>query len=129
MTELKEKLQLYQSLKRQEAVLQKRLKQLKEAIESELLPPDARPGEQVECDIPGFSIKIQVKQRVKVNDALLEQKLYDRGLAWCFKTVPDYDLVEQAALNGLLSDTDLREIQEESSIYTALRVEKAAEDV
>lgn len=101
---LDQKIKLYKNLKQLEAGLKEKLEQLRLDILQEL--PESHPYKQA-------------RVRTSYNEEALADILIEKGLDWCFKSIPDESLVTQAYINGELTDSDLRDIRE-TTRYEAL---------
>lgn len=106
----------YYVLKEQQRLLDKQLKLLKRIISQEI--------EQGKQHSGRYHVTLQQRLRVTYDPAELEQLIYDKGL-WeeCTRSQVDESLVEQAFIEGKITDTDLRAIRK-STVNLALTVDE-----
>lgn len=112
----------FHALKRQEKLLKERLDTLSKRIKDTYGPGVHRVG-TVEAHV-------QIKRsKPKVDDVQLEQLLRDKNL-WTLgcKEVPDHSCVEQMYIEGVITDDDLRAINDGSNITVALTVKDIKEE-
>ena len=126
--ELNQKIAQYYKLSQQQNLLNKHLEALKKEIKNELLSNDKfKVDERThrKRTEDGFTATVRLRRGPpKYDSLLLHDLLVKKKAKWCFKLVPDLDLVEQAYIEGYLSDIDLRAINKGSNISLALEVEK-----
>lgn len=123
-------LEQYYILGQQEKMIKDRRKQLRDdIIKHHCLSVDGGRTWFRALAITGWDVKVQTKRRQKVDDSALEQLLVNKGL-WdqCKKEVVDHDLVEQAYIEGKITDKELRSIDGGRDVYLALTVEKVETD-
>lgn len=119
----------YKHLDKQNKLIEKRLKVLKEEIQEAMMEAhegEVHPGQTLTAELKNYRAILQLKQRkVSPDEAALEQLITDRGF-WdlCKKEVLDHDLVEQLYVEERLTDTDLRSIGKDSQIVPTLIVEE-----
>jgi hypothetical protein len=78
---------------------------------------------------PGWKVEVRLRRKQRIDDAALDALLESKGLLdQCSIKVIDYSLVEQAYLDGKLTDTDMREIDAGGVFSQALIVEKEGEE-
>lgn len=120
----------YYQLKRGLDLAQARLKTLRERI-IQNLPPIPEQGGSQEHIIGGYRVTEQVRRRTpKIEEHQLEQLIVDKNLAAdCMRLRVDHDLVEQAFIEGKITDQDLRSINGGSDITIALLVDKIEDGV
>lgn len=113
----------YFKLKMQIQMLSSRLEVLNKQIKESMFTDEV--GRE-HTTSTGVKACLQIRQsRPKPDEGLLEQLIESKGL-WdeCKKEVVDHNLVEQAYIEGKLTDDDLRSIGAETTITTALIVEE-----
>lgn len=114
----------YYKLKKQRDMITSRLDRLGERIKKSLLITPSH-----ELDGSDIKAKLQIRQsRPNYDQFLLTDLLERKGLDDCFKKVPDEDLVEQAWLNDLITDDDLRSIGAAPKVTLALTFEEVGDE-
>lgn len=105
MTNLDKKVEEYYKLKVVRDGLDERLKELSNQIKKSLSEGEHSFGKYI--------VEIQVRDRTSLDEFVAEDVLIRLGL-WpnASKVVVDPDAVESLYLQGLISDTDLREMRE-----------------
>lgn len=139
---LKANIKEYESLKRYEKSLKRRLDYLSKAIKagvvkhyahgsSSLHFPDPDDQTITYTEVPGYTAKVMFRTSTKVKPSGTVDALIEKYGLWeeCKKEIADPDLIEQAYLEGKLQDWQLRELKGESLTSMALAVEKEEKDV
>lgn len=110
----------YKKLKGMQDQLQERVLELRKRINNKMEHQSYMDGKYVYQN-DALKAELITVDRTTLDEHRAAEVLYNKGLNWCFKEVPDPDLVEQAYLQGLLTDSDLRYMRNPQ--YTkALRV-------
>lgn len=113
---LDELIDQYYKLKQQRNLLDKRINGLRNFI--------IRCAPHNDFQSSGYRVQTQMRTRVTYDPAELEQLIYDKGLeAECLRPQVDESLVEQAFIEGKITDTDLRAIRK-TTVNLALTVDE-----
>lgn len=118
--DLETKIKTYHNLDQLSKNARERADKLKEEIKEELGEGSHAFGE--------YRAVVQIKDRTKIDLEAAAQILTDKGLVQCFELVPNPDWIEQAYLEGALSDADLRDMRK-PQYSVALKTERILPDV
>lgn len=118
----------YRSIKSTKDFCDLRLKTLKNKIEPLLRSFGEEEEKGLSWKDEDISVRLSVVDRTALNEVRAAEILEEKGLTWCFKLVPDPSLVEQAYLQGALTDSDLREMRDPKYVQK-LKVESIGEYV
>lgn len=121
----------YHRLGKLERQLKERRAILKQKIQDRYLHFHLRGGGGFWSDYKGdYTVSMQRRKNVQYDELALETLITERGL-WdkCKKEVVDPDLVQQAYIEGDLTDSDLRSVYVNGGVTYALKVEEVKEDV
>lgn len=125
---LHEKIEQYFLLKDYQKRVTRRVDVLNKQIKRGLIKAtQAKPGENIDYHgCKGYRAQLQVKRgNPKPDIGILEQILEEKGL-WeeCTRVQVDESLVEQAFIEGKLTDSDMRQINGGSDIGLALKIDR-----
>lgn len=126
-----DKLEQYHILDRQVKLISERLTKLNKEIKQDVI----RRGTEkeglyiLEAGSGYKAVVTRRRSKSRPDEGALSALLDFKGLDWCFKKVPDESLVEQAYIEGHITDDDLRSIGAEPKFTLALSVERVEEDV
>lgn len=118
-------IETYHLLKKQRELIEDKMKTLRDKIIAALVNDSHRVDETTFTQAAS-SARASVKVKnvsAKLDDFALMDLLEKKGLSWCLKQVPDHSLVEQAYIEGHLSDEDLRSVQSNKEPSFALSTE------
>lgn len=132
----------YCNLKEQYERIGERLAELNKSIKRDIIAEVHSVGDYIEGDIPtvpewikyhgahGFTVHVNLKRSKRKPDAgALQQLLYEKGLlTQCSTMQVDEARVEEAFINGDLTDADMRSVvAEPAEPQLALKVERISD--